>query len=622
MVRLEQLAYDDFLTVRADDPVEQVARLVAATAVQRVVVRRRHGEETLYYLFPRNALLARLGDGHVADLQTALVLHEVDAAPVEDADSDGETCPDICVVLRDGELIGYYDAGVPVDAVRSSRTPEPLDRRLGVAVSGQATDAVAVRHVHADFPETVPQNETVSLLVSLRRATAGGNEVPVAVADGVIDVVVRPDKGFVLDGRGEAQLRVTNEDESLPIQFKLRAAEIGPGRIKVFCLQGGTTLGAVILHPLVLAPGAKPTGSAVGVTGPLAPPPPADADLILLIRDWPEPGGRRLEYTLKAADPAVGLHFKRFYSDPFQTDPQAFFRQLYFGLDQRLQEAGGADAEAQLASYGGTLFDDLFPHDLRALLWDLRDRVKTVQVLSDEAWVPWELVKFSGPDGNGGVVDGPFLCQAFRLTRWFPEVPRRPQLRLGKMAVVAPTDSGLQNAVPERDYLLGLAVANRREVAQIPARYADVRAALQKGMYDGWHFVGHAAADSSAPDESLLQLEAGAYLRANDISGALKNCGKPRPLVFLNGCQTGQGAMGLTGASGWASKFVRAGAAAFVGTLWSVRDGSAQQFASAFYDHLLAGMTVAGAAFEARKTSGVTGLAYTVFADPFAAVMS
>lgn len=88
--------------------------------------------------------------------------------------------------------------------------------------------------------------------------------------------------------------------------------------------------------------------------------------------------------------------------------------------------------------------------------------------------------------------------------------------------------------------------------------------------------------------------------------------------------------MGLTGAAGWARKFIKAGvdqrerpigAAAFVGTLWSIRDESARVFASAFYDHLLAGMTVPDAAFEARKAAGVTGLAYTVFADPFAAVV-
>ncbi len=618
MVRLEQISYDDFLTVRADDPADQVAALLAQTNTQRVIVRRRHDGDTQYYIFHRDDLLARLGKKKGMDLEAAADLLNWQEAPLADADSDEETSPDLCVIKRHGELIGYYDADVRVGTVRSYRSGSPVSE---AAITSKAVELERVRQVHADFPQEVPQEESVALQVSLRSASTGGSEPPIAVADGMIDVVVRPEQGFVLDGPGAAQLRVTDEDESPPIEFRLRAAEVGPGRIKVYALQGGVPLGSVTVHALILPRGQRSTGYSGGATGALAPPPAADADLTLLVRDWPDQRGRCLEYTLKAADPAVELYFKRFYSKPFQVDPQAYFRQFYFGLDQRLLAAGATDIEDQIAAYGASLFEDLFPEALRALLWTLQDRIKTVQVLSDEPWIPWELVKLSRLDGSAGVVDGPFLCRAFRLTRWFPEIPRRPRLRLRNLAVVVPKVTGLANAMPERDYLLGLAEPGVRTVTPVPAQYSTFRTELLNGLYDGWHFVGHAAADPASPDESLLALDEGKYLRANDISGAVKNCGRKRPLVFLNGCQTVQGAMGLTGAGGWAARFIGAGAAAFVGTLWSVKDESAQTFTSSFYDRLLAGMTVADAAFEARAAAGVTGLAYSVFADPFASVV-
>ena len=40
------------------------------------------------------------------DLRTALALHASQAIPMEDADSNAETSPDLCIIQRDGELIG------------------------------------------------------------------------------------------------------------------------------------------------------------------------------------------------------------------------------------------------------------------------------------------------------------------------------------------------------------------------------------------------------------------------------------------------------------------------------------------------------------------------------------
>jgi CHAT domain-containing protein len=78
---------------------------------------------------------------------------------------------------------------------------------------------------------------------------------------------------------------------------------------------------------------------------------------------------------------------------------------------------------------------------------------------------------------------------------------------------------------------------------------------------------------------------------------------------------------------GWAAKFLEAGASAFIGSLWSVVDGPARQFAVEVYQHLLGGVSLGEAVLLARKAAArrpgdPTWLAYSVYGDPGATVTS
>ena len=193
---------------------------------------------------------------------------------------------------------------------------------------------------------------------------------------------------------------------------------------------------------------------------------------------------------------------------------------------------------------------------------------------------------------------------------------------MNRLALVVPDDSGLAFAAAERDYMLSLANAGR-QVTRIPATFLDVQAALASGTYDTWHFSGHGAFRNEAmPDRSGMILQGGDRLKPENLSGRTANLGRPHPLVFLNACQIGQSGMALTGMGGWAIRFLKAGAAGFLGAYWSVYDEPALNFAKSFYARLLAGDPVGKAAHEARLEIRATGdptwLAYTVFADPLA----
>jgi len=98
------------------------------------------------------------------------------------------------------------------------------------------------------------------------------------------------------------------------------------------------------------------------------------------------------------------------------------------------------------------------------------------------------------------------------------------------------------------------------------------------------------------------------------------NLRRSRPLVFLNACETGRTGPVLTGLGGWPNVFLRAGAGAFVGATWAVRDKPAAIFATTFYEALLNGKTLAEAASDARASAKELGdaswLAFKVYGHP------
>jgi len=332
-----------------------------------------------------------------------------------------------------------------------------------------------------------------------------------------------------------------------------------------------------------------------------------------------------LTLRLSSTDAGLGYNLKPYGPIRLRSDPYSYFQDFFRDIERLpiRTPADKAKAELRLAAKGASLFESLVPEDLRRALWGLRGRITSVQVQSEEPWIPWELCKLVGDDG-GMVEEGPFFCEAFELTRWLPGLPQVPHLDMRNLALVVPNDSGLAFAVPESDFMLSLATADRR-VARIPATFLDLHSALASGVYDGWHFSGHGSnRDEPNPERSALILEGGDRLTPEDLGGRVANLGKARPLVFLNACQVGQSQMTLTGIGGWASRFLRAGAGGFIGAYWSVYDQPAFDFARELYGHLLAGVPIGRAVRDsrlaARGSGDPTWLAYTVFADPLARV--
>ena len=93
----------------------------------------------------------------------------------------------------------------------------------------------------------------------------------------------------------------------------------------------------------------------------------------------------------------------------------------------------------------------------------------------------------------------------------------------------------------------------------------------------------------------------------------------------MNACRTAGLNATYNRLDGWASKFLEAGAGAFIGSLWAVSDGTAHEFAQEFYRQLQKGSPLGEAVKQARQaaarhTDDPTWLAYTVYGDPRATI--
>jgi hypothetical protein len=607
---LKQAASTSFVRIEASWPAGRSHSLVERLEPAHVILRHA-GPPEIYYLVSAHEAIDRLGRlPEEAQTSEAFDGAGLEPAPLVDGMEDVDLAPDLCIVLDEGRILGVYDAG------------EALAFDL---MAGSADDSGG-RMLVAEFPEQITLHQEASLLVSLTTEFTPAGSLPVELPMGSeLDIVVQPRRGLSLVGTGEGRLVVTGEAEGLPLRFKVRGEEPGRGSLRILAFHQGRPLGVISLAPVVTEAATAAGSANRALAEPLAPATARVPDLSLLILEAREGADTVLSLRLTSTDPALGFNLKPFGPIRLRSDPYTYFQDFFRDVEKLpiRTPADKAKAELRLAAKGASLFEAIVPEDLRRALWGLRGQIASVQVQSEEPWIPWELCKLTGDDG-GSVEEGPFLCEAFELTRWLPGLAQVPSLGLKNLALVVPSDSGLAFAVPETEFMLSLAAGDRR-VERIPATFLDLHAALASGAYDGGHFSGHGSyRDEPNPERSALILESGDRLTPEDLGGRVANLGKARPLVFLNACQVGQSTMTLTGIGGWAGRFLRAGAGGFIGAYWSVYDRPAFDFAQAVYGHLLMGVPVGRAIREARLAARASGdptwLAYTVFADPLATV--
>jgi hypothetical protein len=532
-------------------------------------------------------------------------------------------------VVPRGELLETF--GTTPEAVRAL---PPIGEPAAESASASETTLMVSRYTDIGFPARVPVGEPQELAVSVIREppSSSGVELKLLAHDWPLPVTVSlvavsPDD-FLVQGPVCGVILVPRDADSEALTFTLLPVRPGPKTIRLRFEQGHEFLGITRVATEVVPDRPQDRGTAEVEQG--------------------------LRLTHKGRAPDVTIHVEReaeltyavrvrtredaVDSAPLLIDRLRFDRPPSSMVDEllRLVESTAARQPAgntrQLVERAGSfLWETAFrrpqPSDgypgfpafyvqtmlPRAQSHVAEQRWSTVQIVSDEPDLPWEIMRpsWTGADGSRKV-DG-FLCERFLVSRWLSDASSVPTIAVRRAAVIAPP-SGLRWVASE--------VATIRTLIPAPIEIADkpaLDAFLATGGADVVHFACHGDFRRDHPLESVVLIGTDEFTRV-DLAGEFSTFGRYRPLVFLNACDSGRLAGSPTGVAGWAQAFLAAGAGAFIGCLWSVGDESASAFAQAFYTRLMAGDTIGAATSAARQAAARIGdaghLSYTVFANP------
>lgn len=486
----------------------------------------------------------------------------------------------------------------------------------------------------------VGENELVDFRIELSSAA-----VPLAVSQTakakqevpiVVSLSVETDSIEVIRNR-EYTVQPPTSNQPRTGFFLIKGTKVGMSRLSVTFRQGGSELGIIGLMVEVVGAAAgteKIHGSVSAAPRDIT----DDSKLTLYIEQRVE--GNEVYYQYILHSEGLSVPYSKLLSKPLldrgngkAATTQAFVERIYAKVTKELKSFNELkQLQRETRALGVDLCQELFDPDVAKVLWPLRDRLKLIQIVSWEPYIPWELVRLRNPDTDE--IDDRFLAE-YGLVRTLSDVMAPRELPLKQWSYLGANFPHLsfKPVGAELEYFTSTSAKSLQAHGIKPAVIIPTRDAfydaLAQGDFDVLHISCHAESKHDSIEEARLILGDEVLQGSNQASlievdtitvkgeAKLKN---HRPLVFLNACETGRAGAELTSWGGWPNVFLRAGAGAFVGTAWAVRDKPAAVFATEFYNSLLSGKVLSEAARSARVAAKMLGdaswLAFKVYGHP------
>lgn len=370
------------------------------------------------------------------------------------------------------------------------------------------------------------------------------------------------------------------------------------------------------------------------------------SDLILYVKYDPIGNERSLRYTLHRDGLREPEHYapvnlpgnlETYANTLYSKITNLFNRNALRELRAMQPPIMSADLDRRIKQLGHNLWKYLLPEELKKDYLEHQEKWqgKTLLIVSDEPYIPWELVwpYNNNPEWEDEVP----WCISMQLTRWLRhdlqgndhQVPPT-KLELNKLACLAPSAAQLIFAKEEKGFLEQLIAENQlNNVSPSKCYLSDVWELLETSEYSWLHTASHGKFTTDFPDDpSSIMLENLENLTLDDFLGAKieSHIKKTRPAFVFNSCHSGRQSWALRGLGGWPNHLIGMGAGLFLAPLWPVSDGCALAFAKQFYQELLSGKTVAQAMLSSRLAikdvcqGDSSWLAYSVYAHPNATV--
>jgi hypothetical protein len=520
-----------------------------------------------------------------------------------------------------------------VDGISSAGySPAPSPPQSAPEVTPDLTKSTIKRYPYCSFPAYVAIDETAPLEVVIKADQYSElvDALQVAIEPGekkaslYITTKVEPSDAFEFIGNYFAEIIVPTEPiDSAPVLFKLKAQKLGLCVLKILFYQDQGYLGQVEINSQVgietregdIVVGKDQNSSGWEIPSPILPP-----DLLLIIQQVKTSSNLTFDFCIKSDK--LGLMWVRVGQISFTKDPETEFHTILTDIESLLQQKNNTSVvsyiEESLNAKGRYLYDYLISPDLKERFWEIRDQIKSITVISEDPWIPWEILKPWRQLGNE-IEEEKFLCERYAFSRWLEGIPMYRRDSILKVRVVVPKDTSLQGAKEEASWIQEFAKTAGYTVSE-NSSFDEVMMGLKTGGFDLLHFSTDGKFDQDHAGLSEIFLQDNIALKAEQVSGTLTTFGFSHPLVILNACQSGQSGFSLTGIGGWAKQFLLAQACGFIGTLWSVSDTTAKQFTESLYEELASGQGIDEAVRLARNKSKVQGdpswLAYTLYGQP------
>ena len=459
------------------------------------------------------------------------------------------------------------------------------------------------RYLTASYPDVVRPRQRFQLEASValspgtgrRDAPIYGLDVPQGGRTLLLSIHA-PE--FVVHGDHQLELLVPVDSDSAPVRFELEATTPGVRSVRLRAWDGGSCV-AEIYAEVTIDPYARGWGDSF-----------SEAELqseslrdevTLEVTHYATDGQNRYGFRFRDAGMRYPEEFRPLRYDP-TVDAERLIRRI-----NAIVEGGrsGPERYRALSQEGGQLWDDLVPTEVQRQFWDCLAGIKQLTILSDEDVFPWELLY---PGGDVGfLVTGDFpVTRTVEKWRWSRQLYKSPARFVVPRQPVEVPPAAEREARVLRDILGG----TEPNISTL----SELQKLIDVGGFGILHFACHGgfSRDDNGPlimlDSPFLPREVG---RRRDTW--------QRPLVFLNACRSAGPRYRCFGLDGFAERFLRAGAGAFIGSLWEVGDRTALRFAAELYQMLADDRSLGEAVTELRGRvvdGDPTWLAYAVYGHP------
>jgi hypothetical protein len=510
------------------------------------------------------------------------------------------------------------------------RMEEPIGHYFGVA--HQPPELVTC-HFQASMesPALVNRPIAITVIISQESIDISDDVIADTASVGVdarqeLRLSCRPVRNFQVIGTTDVPQAVPEPGQPATLIFNGQCTAIGPCEVDIDVWQGQIPICSLSLHPDCVTTRAGRSELKVEATAMTAAP---LAKPVHQLRIRERISGSDTYYEFELDSPELGI-FKNYDPVRIDGDRDKYVAMLYSEIEQMWQLSVDDPERFQqrIRTKGADLYSTLIPPELREILWQQRNKIDSIMVISTEPFIPWELVLVKNPKAKKASPDDKFLCE-MGLVRWLFgwRAVEELSIRRGKARYVIPDylnpNKKLTGSNLEKSYLEKTLMAS--PISPTPDEVEKIL--NEKSGFDLLHFSCHAEVetDNIVNGKLILQdVQVGkefvdTYLTQDEVE-QLDTFTDPRPLIFLSACKAGRLGKKLSGFGGFAKAFLDAGAGAFVGALWSIEEGAAFTFMKAWYDQLKTGKTLSEATILARKQAATQGdatyLAFVIYGHP------